>query len=718
MNMFASVSLFASVVCLILGIVVYSINRKSILNKLFFAACFATFFYSFTTVMMWISTDFIDASFWNKMGSIWPFFVALVLNFALVFTESKWLKNKLTYIILYLPAVFFWLIELSTNLINGSPVMQYWGYNDVASGTWLYGISTIWSAVLPVLAFALCFKYYLKSKDIMKKQRSKYVAIGFAIPIAAFITTNMFARVIDLDIPNLGIVATLFFSGFVGYSIVKYELFTFDEALAAENIVSTIPDSLILADTNGKILKINERLTNFTGYAEDELRSEPITKLSGEDEKTWTSVLSELMERKLIRNQELIAQTKSGEKRYVLFSGSVVKSKTGRSIGLVCIIHDISERVKAEEEIADNKHYLETVLNSMLSGIIVIDGKTHEIVDVNSATLQITGYSRDQIVGRKCHKLVCPFQTGKCPITDLDQSVDNQERILLSANGNQIPILKNVVKLEIKDRLLLIENFIDISERKKIEEKLVKSERLASIGELAGQLGHDLRNPLAAIKNAVYFMNKKSERLSDTERKTILSTMENAIEDSDRIITSLVDYSSEMSIEPEQCTPKSLVLHALSNIQVPDHITILNEATEEVKMLLDRRSIEKVFISILKNSIEALPEKGIIRIESILREPNIEISFTDSGIGIPESILPKIFSPLVTTKAKGMGMSLAICKRIVEAHGGKVGIESTVGKGTIFSVTLPLEPKLKDDHENGYPNLEAIISVINNKIKS
>ena len=353
----------------------------------------------------------------------------------------------------------------------------------------------------------------------------------------------------------------------------------------------------------------------------------------------------------------------------------------------------------------------------MLSGIIVIDGKTHEIVDVNSATLKITGYSRDQIVGKICHKLVCPAQTGKCPITDLGLSVDNQERILLSANGNQIPILKNVVKLEIKDRFLLIENFIDISERKKIEEKLVKSERLASIGELAGQLGHDLRNPLAAIKNAVYFMNKKSERLSDAERTTILSTMGNAIEDSDRIITSLIDYSSEMRIEPEQCTPNSLVLHALSNIQVPGRITILNNITEEVKMLLDRQNMEKVFTSILKNAIEALPENGIIQIESVLRGSNIEISFADSGIGIPASILPKIFSPLVTTKAKGMGMSLAICKRIVDAHGGRVAVESTVGKGTIFTVTLPLEPRPKDDHENGYPNLQAIISAINNKIK-
>ena len=90
--------------------------------------------------------------------------------------------------------------------------------------------------------------------------------------------------------------------------------------------------------------------------------------------------------------------------------------------------------------------------------------------------------------------------------------------------------------------------------------------------------------------------------------------------------------------------------------------------------------MEKVFASIIKNAIDATPEKGIIQIQSTLKGVNIEISFTDSGVGIPEKILPKLFAPLVTTKAKGMGMSLAICKRIVEAHGGKIGAENSAGK--------------------------------------
>ena len=576
MNIFAWLSLIASISCLFLGITVYSFNRKSILNKIFLLTALAAFFYAFTTVMMWAAPNFANANLWNKMGTIWPFFVALVATFALVFTENKWIKNKLNYLILFLPAVAFWLIDLSTSLINRPPVMEYWGYNDVASGTWVYYGSIIWTIALPILAFVLSFRYYHKAEDIMQKQRRKYVTIGFAIPIAAFISTNMVARIIDMGIPNLGFIATLFFSGFVGYAIVKYDLFTFDAALAAENILITMPDSLILADANAKILRVNERLVNFIGYEKEELIGKSITKLCIEnEEKTFMNILEELTNKKIIRNHELIFQNKSGARLNVFFSGSIVKSKLGHNIGLVCIIHDI---------------------------------------------------------------------------TDI----------------------------------------------KKIEEKLVKAEKLASIGELAGQIGHDLRNPLAAIKYGMYIIRKKGNQLEGAKREEIFGCIENSIEDSNRIITSLVDYSSELNLQPEQCTPKSLVLHALSNIQVPDRINIINNAMDEVKMFLDAQSMEKVFASIIKNAIEASPEKGSVTIQSTLQGMNMEISFTDFGIGIPESILPKLFAPLVTTKAKGMGMSLAICKRIVEAHGGKITVERAVGKGTTFIINLPIKLSKSD----------------------
>ena len=288
-----------------------------------------------------------------------------------------------------------------------------------------------------------------------------------------------------------------------------------------------------------------------------------------------------------MRNHELTIETKTGEKRQILFSGSVVQSKAGRPIGIVCVIRDISDR-------------------------------------------------------------------------------------------------------------------------KKMEERLVKAERLASIGELSGQLAHDLRNPLAGIKNGVYLIRKKGNRITDEERNEILKILDVAIEDSDRIITSLVEYSSELHLQPEQCTPKSLIQKALQKIQVPQNITIKNNVNDDTKMFLDAQKIETVFANILENAIQATPEKGIIQIQNATNGSNIEIAVADTGAGIPDNVLPKLFSPLVTTKAKGMGMGLAICKRVVEAHGGKISVTSTVGQGSTFRVILPVkQSKTEFGHVQAFIGLES-----------
>jgi PAS domain S-box-containing protein len=574
MNVYAWLSLSASMTCAVLGIIVFLINRKKLLNKLFLLAAVAGFYWAFTEFMMWQANSFEMASFWNKMGVIWPFFAVLVLHFSLVYTESNWLKNKFIYLLLYLPAVLFAVTDLTTDLINGPPIMEYWGYEDTTpTSSAVYVLSSVWVAVLPVLAFILCFLFYHRTTEKSKKQQSKYVTIGFAIPIFTYIVTNVIFPTLAIDIPNLGHIAIAFFGGFVGYAILKYELFTFDAAVAAENIISTMPDSLILADMKGKMFRVNKRLVKFFGYEEHELIGKSVMTLCVE-ERRCVNALKELAEKNVINNYELACKTKLGEEKNVLFSGSVVRSKTGRNIGITIVIRDITER-------------------------------------------------------------------------------------------------------------------------KKMEERLVKAERFASIGELAGQIGHDLRNPLTGIKSAVYFMRIKGNVLAEADKKMILEVIDNAVEDSNRIINSLLDYSSELHLDTSRCTPKSLLLHALSKIQVPKRITLLDQTTDEPEMFLDVPKIESVFVSLIQNAIQAIPEKGSIEIQSTLKDANVQISFIDSGIGIPEDILSKIFSHLVTTKAKGTGLGLAICKRIIDAHNGKIAIESTVNKGTTLIITLPIKPEIE-----------------------
>jgi signal transduction histidine kinase len=133
---------------------------------------------------------------------------------------------------------------------------------------------------------------------------------------------------------------------------------------------------------------------------------------------------------------------------------------------------------------------------------------------------------------------------------------------------------------------------------------------------------------------------------------------------------------------------------ALSKIDVPDRIKVTNLASDEIQILADVPMVETAFGSVIQNAIDSMPENGSLNILSEVRGPNVEISFIDSGNGVPETIQPKLFSPLVTSKAKGMGMSLAICKRIVDAHGGKISFEAVKDQGSKFTFTLPFSEKL------------------------
>jgi len=126
-------------------------------------------------------------------------------------------------------------------------------------------------------------------------------------------------------------------------------------------------------------------------------------------------------------------------------------------------------------------------------------------------------------------------------------------------------------------------------------------------------------------------------------------------------------------------------------IQIPQEVTVTKKVTDSSKFEADPERLERVFINLLKNAVDAMPDGGSISIIGKEENNQYELSFSDTGMGIPDETLPKLFSPLSTSKAQGMGFGLAICKRIVEAHGGAISFKTSKGKGTTFTVTLPIE---------------------------
>jgi signal transduction histidine kinase len=170
-----------------------------------------------------------------------------------------------------------------------------------------------------------------------------------------------------------------------------------------------------------------------------------------------------------------------------------------------------------------------------------------------------------------------------------------------------------------------------------------------------------------------------------------------------------LDYSKDIRLELSETSPKRILKEALRLLKAPVNVELIDKTDEKTALKVDPDKMLRVFVNVMKNSFEAMPKGGKLVAESHEQYKRVVISFSDTGIGISKKLIDKIWTPLTTTKAQGMGFGLPICKKIVEAHGGSISINSIQGKGTTVTMTLPVNPMIKTDEEISVNLPESII---------
>jgi len=234
-------------------------------------------------------------------------------------------------------------------------------------------------------------------------------------------------------------------------------------------------------------------------------------------------------------------------------------------------------------------------------------------------------------------------------------------------------------------------------ELREAQERLIRQEKLAVLGQLAGGVGHELRNPLGAIKNAAYFLNMVLEE-PEPEVKETLDILEKEVRTSERIISSLLGFARPKPPIRRKVDINEVVQEALSRATVPENVEVVTQLDESLPIVLaDPDQLTQVFGNIILIAIQAMPDGGqlIVKTSEVSGKPPrsekwVAVSIADTGVGISEENLKKLFQPLFTTRAKGIGLGLALVKTLVEGHGGTIEVESEVGKGSTFTVSLPL----------------------------
>jgi PAS domain S-box-containing protein len=497
-------------------------------------------------------------------------------------------------------------------------------------------------------------------------------------------------------------------------------------------ISTSAMDAIILSDEEDKIIYWNPAAEKTFGFTESEAVGKKLADLviPPHGQKNHETLLEELRQRTFSKKHAgYLALRKNGS----LFPMelAVVSVQLKDKNCLLSIVRDITEWKAMEEALRQERDMLENMAANIDAGLTLI-GRDYRVLWANKLMKKIYG---NDLENKFCYSIynksnqICQ-DCGVKKVFENGAAVDRHDyHLKFDGRDDWVELIVTSVKDKDGKVVAALELAVNITERKRLQTKLaeysqrleevvqqrteqlkktqaelVKSERLAAIGELAGMVGHDLRNPLSGIKNSAYFMKKKGNEISQTQAQEMLETINKCVDYSNKIVNDLLDYSREVRLELREESLKKLLTECLCLVDISEKIEISNRLNDKPVVKIDADKIKRVFINLIKNAIDAMPNGGKIIIDSNKVNANLEVSFSDTGVGIADDVLPKLFSPLFTTKAQGMGFGLAICKRIIEAHGGTITVKTIKDKGTTFTVTLPVETKLEIGGENTWIN--------------
>ncbi len=386
----------------------------------------------------------------------------------------------------------------------------------------------------------------------------------------------------------------------------------------------------------------------------------------------------------------------------------------------------VEQRKHATETLRESNSRFKSILSSVHAGIIIVDEKTHEIVFVNPAAASMAHADVEDMMGRVCHGFVCPALKGECPVSDLDQTENNSEKILLRTNGEEVPILKTVKPIELDGRKCLMETFVDITARKKAEESLRQInaeleqaiERANSLAEEAScatvakseflaNMSHEIRTPMNGIIGMTSFL---MESELDDDQRDCARTVQTCSGQLLSLINDILDFSKIEAGKMEMDTIDFDLRSAIED--VGDMLVCQAEAKglefscfvdPEVPLLLrgDPGRLRQVLINLTNNAIKFTGAGEVAVAVSLDSETDSQVTIRcivrDTGIGIPADRMDRLFQSFsqvdasTTRKYGGTGLGLAISKQIAELMGGKIGVESEEGSGSIFWFTAILD---------------------------
>ena len=456
-----------------------------------------------------------------------------------------------------------------------------------------------------------------------------------------------------------------------------------------ESFFSNTPEGMLILNNQGKIIRLNQGFESIMGLSEADIIGKDLRTFIN-DSKEIDRILGEVLQGNNISNFPTIMKVGDKDNIYLLITLSKIHYKN--TINIAVNIRDITEQKEYEQSLQVAKQELKETIRQQ-QGIIFKYRKVngafiHTLCD--GELLYNIGFTPEQIMGYEFKK---PMELGEpAKLYSYYQRAWEGREITFEFEWKQAIFAVSLKPIIRQSKIIeVVGSIVEITQLKKTEELLRKSEKLAVVGQLAASIAHEIRNPLTTLKG----FNQLFGEDIDPIRPSIIGLMATELDRIEQITNEFMVIANPQTIDYKTHNLKGIIEKVLlllesqatlNNIQISKIYTGSN-----LNLLCDENQLKQVFTNIIKNAIEAMPNGGKLTVEvKEIDYQYINISIKDTGVGIPKEILSKICEPFYTLKEKGTGLGLMVSYRIIEAHEGKIEFYSELSKGTIVNITLPL----------------------------
>jgi PAS domain S-box-containing protein len=466
------------------------------------------------------------------------------------------------------------------------------------------------------------------------------------------------------------------------------------------DITLALDESSIVAitDPKGIITYANDKFAEISKYSKSELVGVDHRILnSGYHTKSYFKNMWDTIGNGKVWKGEILNKAKDGTLYWVDTTIVPFLNKKGTPYQYISIRKDITAKKLAEtnltnslKEISDIKFALDQ------SAIIAFTNEKGIITNVNEKFCEITKYDRKELIGQD-HKLINSGYHAKGYLNEMWKTIEKGkvwkgELRNKAKDGSFFWVATTIVPFVDKNGIpyqyLSIHN--DITERKRTEEILHRQDKLAAVGQLAAGVAHEIRNPLTSMKGYAEFLQLDE---TNPERQEYLDIILDEIDRVNGIVEEFMVLAKPKTANLEEKNIVPLINDVLTLLDFESrkkHVRLHFESSEDIiQVECDEDRLKQVFLNLVKNGIEAMPNGGDLSVKTNVQHDTVQISIQDTGVGISEEKLKKLGEPFFTTKEEGNGLGLMVSFKIIESHNGNVYIESEVNKGTTFNIVLP-----------------------------